>query len=119
MSNVNIVYSKDDFYYYNPKTEDVPLNCSIFDMEKKDIDTKCLSDPSYHPENSNSNYCYQRELCKNKKNADNILKITNTHTASDGRYSDFKSKVDDEIQTSINLGIGIVLCGFFIYKGLS
>ena len=119
MSNVNIVYSKDDFYYYNPNTEDVPMDCSIFDIDNKDIDTSCLSDPNYDPDNSNKNYCYQRELCKNKNNADNILKITQSHTASDGRYSDFESKVSDELQNTINLGIGIVLCGYFIYRGLN
>ena len=43
------------------------------------------------------------------------MSITHTHSGSEQRYEDVDKKYNTEIMNTVNLGIGIALCGLFIY----
>ena len=71
--------------------------------------------------NINDEYCKNtglgdtdKALCDNKKNADNLMALTTTHSGASERYDNIRSFTNMSILNIFNLGIGIVATGVFI-----
>jgi len=89
MSNVDIAYSSTDFFYKN-----------------KDICT------SSNDESSN--------VCRsNKDKAMQLFNITKTHIVSNERLHNMQYKYNDSILNTINLGIGILVSGAYVFYNIT
>ncbi len=98
MSDILIKYKPNDFMYYSNNAQQP--NCSTFNLTNT-----CSNDID----------CYNLELCKNKKYADELIEMSKMHSGSSERYLNTKNIYNKEIFTTANLGFGIVLCCVFIY----
>ena len=102
-------YSSNDFIW---KTVDEPagINCSstyVSDINKCDT-AGTGSSPSI-------NDCYKQNYCDNKAKGQSILSMQSVHTGADGRYADTKNKYNMQLLSTINLGVGIIGIGVFIF----
>lgn len=99
MSEIFIEYKPHDFVYYSDNVKQP--NCSKYDLNS----SKC----------SNNTNCYNLELCKNKKYADQLIEMSKMHSGSSERYLNTINIYNKEVFTTANLVFGIVLCSVFIY----
>ena len=104
MTPVNIEYGPSDFFYSRNDDDTKNINCSNIDITK---------DCTYY--NGDDAKCFELEVCKNKDYAKYLMSITHTHSGSEQRFEDVDKKYNTEIMNTVNLGIGIALCGLFIY----
>ena len=56
-----------------------------------------------------------REACNNKLLSVQILAKQTLHSGAGGRYTDTVSDYNTKLLTCVNLGVGIIGVGFFIY----
>jgi hypothetical protein len=104
MENPNIVaYSQNDFIWTTMATIDCPTNvsCTKIDGSATDIE-KCL----------------QYEYCRNKDYSNQVLNGPANHIGAQGRFIDSKDDYNINLQTTINLGIGILGIGIFIFYNI-
>lgn len=120
--NYVLPYNQNDFFAYSDISFSDISNCRYFNLEDNNIDQLCDEDPARKDlvlviKNKkkekkeiklSSDYCYSRELCRNKSYADQILSIDNSHTAIDGQYLDAATRTNLEILNIANLSIGII-----------
>ena len=116
--NYVLPYNQNDFFAYSSISFNDISNCRYFNLEDNNIDQLCDEDPArkdlvlkdYNKKKIklSSDYCYSRELCRNKSYADQILSIDNSHTAIDGQYLDAATRTNLEILNIANLSIGII-----------
>lgn len=59
--------------------------------------------------------CANKEYCKNKLLANKILAAQSVHTGADIRFFDTKNNYNMQLLTTINLGVGIIGIGLFIF----
>jgi len=102
MASVNVEYRPSDFLYPNIIKNN--SDCANVDITK---------DCTYY--SGDDAKCFELEVCKNKNYAEYLMSITHTHSGSEQRYEDVDKKYNTEIMNTVNLGIGIALCGLFIY----
>ena len=95
MSDILIKYKLNDFMYYSNNAQQ--LDCNSEYNCSNDID------------------CYNGELCKNKKYADELIEMSKLHSGSSERYLNTINVYNKEVFTTANLVFGIVLCSVFIY----
>jgi len=119
MSNIStIAYSQNDFFYANAEhngrmpTSDV---CNTMDLYNSYWDTSCNTINFA----DNSGNCINKELCINKQNATLISNVQNKNSGSLEKYENSKQIFNRTMLTTINLGIGIVVLGLFIYNNRS
>ena len=144
-NDIKIGYNIDDFFYlqtyryitfgdptndngidekntsYHPYTIDTN-NCLIV-KNKIDISGVSCSHISLSPNGDewykHGDECFTQELCNNKKKADEIYKIQNTHSGSGERYLDSSLEYNYEVMKTMNLGIGNFFLIYFIIYNLS
>jgi hypothetical protein len=89
--------------------------CNTMDLYNSYWDTSCnkinFAD--------NSGNCINKELCINKQNATLISNVQNKNSGSLEKYENSKQIFNRTMLTTINLGIGIVVLGLFIYNNRS
>lgn len=116
--NYVLPYNKYDFFSYSDISFSDIKKCSNFDFTDNSIDKKCDENPNRTDltlKNSkgeeiklNSNYCYSRELCRNKLYADQIISLDQNHGANDGQYLDVLTHTNLQTLNITNLTVGIV-----------
>ena len=68
------------------------------------------------PVNSpNAEDCVKQAYCKNKAYSEQILALQSVHTGADVRYLDTKTQYNRQLVTTVNLGVGILGIGLFIF----
>ena len=60
--------------------------------------------------------CFRRELCKNKKYADNIYKKQGNNSGSEEKYDDSLDMFNFTLLNTVNLSLGIALILYLIYR---
>lgn len=116
-------YNNDDFYCNSiglTTIKDIDPNINV------DLTTFCknpTSNGNFYNQNNCSSYNNNNvscnlinQLCENLNNFNQIKEIQTTHSASNSRYSDINSFYKTELLKSVNLGIGILILSFVIYK---
>ena len=107
----NVVgYSSNDFIWStinNPSN----INCSITHVS--DI-TQCNANTNANT-NPSINDCYNQHYCDNIAKGQSIIDLQSVHTGSNGRYADTKNKYNMQLLNTINLGVGIIGIGVFIF----
>ena len=100
-------YSKNDEYY----TLSTSLNCDVISSSNQSV--KCTKDILIgNSEQDQINNC----LCKYKKNVDTYLEKKPSNVTINGISNDNVEKYSDMTMKNINLGIGIGLMMFYVYK---
>ncbi len=88
MESTVISYSPNDF---------------IYNAVNKDIDC------------SNNKNSDNQKYCKNKEYSEIILNSSSAHSGANERYKNTVNNYNMQLLTSINLGIGIIGIGIFIF----
>jgi len=104
-------YSSNDFLWSSPGiTDPTGGDCSTTyaDITKCTATTSSKTTPSIDT-------CYKQSYCDNKTKGQTILAMQSVHTGADGRYTDTKNKYNMQLLTTINLGVGIIGIGVFIF----
>ena len=110
--NINVGYNPKDFFYINAiKGGDMPSNCTEI-LNRPYIKQNCIGENF----NDNEKDCLDRELCENKRLADSILDIQQTHSGSVGKFNDTLTVFNRELFKTANLSIGIVGLMVLIYQ---
>lgn len=126
--NYVLPYNKSDFFSYSDEiTFSDKTNCQYFNLNDANLDNLCKKNPNYTMEikdNSGNTvklkdkYCYSRELCKNKKIADDITNRDEIHASNNVKYLD--TVTDTNLQTinitNLTMGIIIMLVLTFTYS---
>jgi hypothetical protein len=117
IQKLTVAYNPNDFYYYNAKFTDgtnVRTNSSYND------NNTCSTFMSSNIDCKNDlNKCFDKELCKNRKNAMKIRKLQTNHDGADIRNIDTTVDYNRELLKSYNLAIGslgILAIFYFLYK---
>jgi len=63
----------------------------------------------------NSIPCFNQEYCKNKQYSEQIMASQSVHGGADVRFLDTKNNYNMQLLTTINLGVGILGVGLFIF----
>ena len=63
----------------------------------------------------NEETCVTQAWCKNKAYSEQILALQSVHTGADVRYLDTKTQYNRQLVTTVNLGVGILGIGLFIF----
>jgi len=111
--NIIVPYSSSDFFYVKAQQEGImptQEQCDSLDPYNTLWDNSC----NYNNFNNNSDLCYRKELCKNKEKVDWITNYTNN--GANQNFVDKKTKYNEEILNTINLGIGILIITGLIIK---
>jgi len=59
--------------------------------------------------------CYKTTLCNNKLLSQELDQQQLTHSGADGRYTDTKAAYNINLLTTVNLSLGIIYIGIFVY----
>ena len=113
--NILVEYNPNDFFYAVASNENMMPDtdtCDKLDVHDPAWDISCNRDNF----TDNRNICIDRELCVNKENVDELMKIKNRHNGADEKYLNTNAEYSGVILNTINLGIGIILLGGLIYK---
>ena len=103
-------YSSNDFLW-SGITDPINGNCSstyVSDITKCTDSTTSSTTPTIGD-------CYKQSYCDNKAKGQSIIDLQSVHTGADGRFSDTKNKYNMQLLTTINLGVGIIGIGVFIF----
>lgn len=120
-----IGYSKNDYFYIRAKESGfMPTDKECVDIERNDegfdYENICRTDNEINRERfdkgDNAIKCINKELCLNKTNATVLKKLKNQNSGSYGNYEDTNDRVEYTLLNTINLGVGIGLLGYLIYK---
>jgi len=120
-----IGYSKNDYFYIRAKESgfmpsDKDCNVIMHNDEGFDYETICNIDNEVNKERfdkeDNAIKCINRELCMNKEKATILNKMKNQNSGSYGNYEDTTDRVEHTLLNTINLGVGIGLLGYLIYR---
>jgi len=114
-----VSYNENDFYCNS-------LGITVF---KDILDVSYSSSYCKYNPPSNHNICTSstnendiakcnvlKEICKNQTNYDILKEIQTSHSVSTSRFQDMNSFYNTEVLKSVNLGIGIMLLSFIIYR---
>ena len=115
MSQITVGYSPNDFFYVSAEQDGTMPNgsqCNSLSPSDTHWDISCNSANfgKYYSD------CVSKELCKNRDNVTNLYKLNNVHSGSDQNYLDTKTRYNEELINSFNLGMGIVLLSGLIYR---
>jgi hypothetical protein len=118
-----VSYNNDDFYCNSiglTTLNNIDSNINV------DLSTFCKNPNSYgefykkekcdSTFNTNDSCNLINELCENQNNFNKIKELQTTHSVANSRYSDIDSFYKTEVLKSVNLGIGIFILSFIIYK---
>jgi len=59
---------------------------------------------------------YTNDMCNNKSLTDKLENLSVSYGGEDERYANVMSKYETEVLNSFNLGIGLMIGAFFLYK---
>lgn len=117
--NYVLPYNQYDFYAYSEISFTDISYCPLLNINDNITDIKCnenplrtdlkLQDPSGNNIALQNNYCYTRELCKNKSYADRVISMDQTHSANDGQYLDILTNTNLQTLNITNLSVGIIV----------
>ena len=119
LSNVQIGYSSNDFFYNTLPLFSVNLDDATCQYLNNDISNNNYScDPKNKTIWKDSSFnCYVNEMCNNKKHATNIFTMNTSHNKSNIQLSDTNQEYFYKYIQTINLGIGNLFLVFVIlYK---
>ena len=105
-----VSYNENDFYC-NSIGKDVFNDILGVDFEYSP--TTCKTPDNFDNENEK---CVIEQICKNQEKYDMLKKIQTTHSVSTSRFQDINSFYNTEVLNSLNLGIGIAVLSFIIYR---
>ena len=105
-SNV-VGYSQNDFIW---SSMDTPTNISFITCPSIPSTVDCSIVNA-----TNSEDCYNQAYCKNKQYGEQIMASQSVHTGADVRFLDTKNTYNTQLMTTINLGVGILGVGLFIF----
>ena len=118
MSNSNDIllgYSPGDFFYERAKnngTMPTKEQCDNLDIYNVAWDNKC--NVTNYPINAVS--CNRKELCKNRSRVHWLINNKSSTSGSTQKYLDINHEYNNEVLTTINLGVGLLLLSGFIIK---
>mgnify|MGYP001252773523 CR=1 FL=1 len=117
--NYVLPYNEHDFYAYSEISFTDISYCPLLKIKDEDVEKKCnenplrtditLQDPIGNNITLKNNYCYTRELCKNKSYADQVISMDQTHAANDGQYLDILTHTNTQTLNITNLSVGIII----------
>lgn len=102
-SNV-VGYSQNNFIWSSIEPKFDFTTCNLYQ------DKNCSSITT-----DNSGQCLLQAFCKNKENQDKIMALQSVHNGADVRYLDTKNFYNMQLLTTVNLGVGILGIGLFIF----
>ena len=105
-SNV-VGYTQNDFIW---ASMDNPSNISLITCPPIPSTVDCSIINA-----DNSKDCFNQVYCKNKQYGEQILATQSVHDGADVRYFDTKNNYNMQLLTTINLGVGILGVGVFIF----
>jgi len=115
LSDIIVGYNKNDFFYVNAENNgDMPSASICKDLDTHNIkwDSKCNDDHFL----DNSGNCIEKELCINKEYVGTIKKLQEKHSGASEQYNNAKDVYDQTFAHTVNLGAGILLMSYLIYK---
>lgn len=110
--------------YYSEYFPDIPTDCDTnitkYNINDIEIDDNCSSEPIYSPDGTQQNgqYCYQREMCKNKVLTDKMTELNYITNGSHIRYTDSEKSMSLDVIYTINIGVGILITSILILKNI-
>jgi hypothetical protein len=107
-----VSYNENDFYC-NSIGKDVFNNILGLNTEYSPTTCKTLNINTLNDKNKK---CVIEQICKNQEKYDMLKKIQTTHSVSTSRFQDINSFYNTEVLNSLNLGIGIAVLSFIIYR---
>jgi hypothetical protein len=115
MNDVNVGYSKNDFLYYKyafDSSGKEQYNCSDNTIVPGVLKNTCGTPPPNGNDMCSQNFI--TNLCKNKEYADKLVNQKIHHSGSDELYQNTTAQYNIERLNLFNLGIGVIISGFFI-----
>ncbi len=115
MNDVNVGYSKNDFLYYKyafDSSGKEQYNCSNNTIVSGVLKNTCDAIPSDGIDMCSDTF--KSNLCKNKEYADKLVNQKIHHSGSDELYQNTTAQYNIERLNLFNLGIGVIISGFFI-----
>jgi len=106
--NVVLDYTPKDFFYLSSASMPDADTCAYI----ASISPDCSQVKS---NGANVNACLQQALCRNKALAEELYNKQNIHSGEDIRWQDVNHLYSFEMLKTLNLLIGIVVSGIFIY----
>jgi len=120
-ANIIIGYNQNDFFYVKAKEDEIMPSEDTCNTILTEINSpgntwtdKC-SDVNIHT-SDNAIQCTNKELCRNKDSVGILYNLQNNKGGVNQKYLDTKKKYNDELLNTLNLGIGIIILGGFIYS---
>ena len=124
--NYALPYNQGDFISYSPliQFKDVS-NCVYFNLSDNNMDFTCnmnpdqsipLTDENHAVVDLSNNYCYVREMCRNKAYADSIMNLDKTHATTNTQYLDTITNTNMQILNIANFSVGIVVMLIMIFN---
>jgi hypothetical protein len=110
-----VSYNENDFYC-NSIGKDVFNNILGINNEYSPTTCKTLNKNINYTKLTPHEKCVIKQICKNQEKYDMIKKIQTTHSVSTSRFQDMNSFYNTEVLNSLNLGIGIAVLSFIIYR---
>lgn len=107
-TDIIVAYNPTQFYYVSA-TADIPAKCDNYletDYCKRIDNNSTLSDLSN---------CYLKQICLNKKYANEINNLQNNHLGSGQGYNDIIKLYDSEYDKTLNFVLSIVFLIGAIY----
>lgn len=121
MTDISVSYAKNDFLYYKyafDASGNEMYNCRNKEIKSGTLlHSVCANTPSL--QTGAPGPCHKTfttNLCNNKRYADRLLNQKINHSGSDELYQNTTDQYNVERLNTVNLGIGIVMCGIFILR---
>ena len=108
---VDIEFNKNDFFYKTNAKDMSRAGCSFI---QKASDVKCGSNMNFN-DKSNVDLCYQNELCINQDLVNKMYEAKEKHLQYQAQFNDLQTKYQNQMLTTLNLGIGIIGTILYIY----
>jgi len=115
MNDVNVGYSKNDFLYYKyafDSSGKEQYNCSDKTIVSGVLKEICGTSTQEGFDKCSKNFI--TNLCINKEYADKLVNQKIHHSGSDELYQNTTAQYNIERLNLFNLGIGVIISGFFI-----
>jgi len=105
--NIVLDYSPGDFFYLSSNKTPDDETCQSFASSPPDCSKVSAG--------QNVSICMQNALCQNKALVQQLYNKQSVHSGADVKWHDLNAQYSREMLKTLNLLIGIVVSGVFIY----
>jgi hypothetical protein len=106
--NIVLDYTPKDFFYLSSSSTPDDNMCAAIISAPPDCSQTASTGANIIP-------CLKEALCQNKSLAEQLYSKQNVHSGEDIRWRDINHQYSFEMLKTLNLLIGIVVSGVFIY----